>query len=213
MLDRIIKASSQVGDIVLDPFCGCGTTVAAAENNRRQWIGIDITYSSIAAIQERFRRERRDIWKQIEIIGRPETPAAVDTKLLSSASPLYARKEFEKYCVTVIGGLPNSKMGADGGIDGRIALANKKQAIISVKSGKPTIEQIRSLKGLLDKKQVAGVFITRHSPTRPMREFANRAGTTSVGGGGLFQSGVFPVLQILTLEDILTGKRPKLPYI
>ena len=213
LLDRIIKASSKVGDVVLDPFCGCGTSVAAAENNRRRWIGIDITYSSIAAIQERFRRERKDIWDQIEIIGRPETPAAVDTKLLDTTSPLYARKEFEKFCVTVIRGLPNSKMGADGGIDGRIVLANKKQAIISVKSGKPTVENIRSLKGLLNATQIAGVFITRQPPTQSMRDFANQAGVTKVGDGGLFQSGAFPVLQILTLEDILTGKRPKLPYI
>ncbi len=211
LLDRIIRASSNLDDIVLDPFCGCGTTISAAENAHRQWIGIDVTYAAIAAIQERFRRERRDIWGEIEIIGRPETPEEVDTKLLNTSSPLYPRKEFEKFCVTVIGGLPNNQMGADGGIDGRIVLANRKQAIVSVKSGRPTVEQIRSLKGLLTDKQIAGVFITRQPPTRPMQQFAQQAGVTQLEGG-LFQSTSFPVLQILTLEDILTGKRPALPY-
>ena len=213
LLQRILLASSNPGDIVLDPFCGCGTTIIAAENARRRWIGIDITYAAIAAIQERFKRYRIDIWDKIQIEGEPQTAEEVDEKLLNEASPLYVRKEFEKFCVTVVGGIPNDTMGADGGIDGRIALAKGKQAIISVKSGKTTIEQIRSLKGILDKRQIAGVFITRQPPTRPMSNFANKAGvvTLSTAQGNLFTDRPFPVLQILTLEEILAGQRPVLP--
>ena len=193
LLQRILLASSNTDDIVLDPFCGCGTTIIAAENTRRRWIGIDITYAAIAAIQERFKRYRIDIWDKIQIEGEPRTAEEVDEKLLNEASPLYVRKEFEKFCVTVVGGIPNDTMGADGGIDGRIALAKGKQAIISVKSGKTTIEQIRSLKGILDKRQIAGVFITRQPPTRPMSNFANKAGvvTLSTSQGNLFTDRLF----------------------
>ena len=73
LLERIIEASSNEGDIVLDPFCGCGTTVAAAEKLNRKWIGIDITYATVAAIQERFRRQKLNVWGDVAIIGRPET--------------------------------------------------------------------------------------------------------------------------------------------
>ena len=214
LLDRIIAASSNPGDMVLDPFCGCGTAIEAAENGNRQWIGIDITYAAISAIQERFRRNRRDIWEQVQIEGKPETVEEIDTTLLNQSSPLYARKEFEKFCVASIGGMPNNKMGADGGIDGRIPLESGKRALVSVKSGNVGVVQLRELKGLLDEKNVAGVFITRHPPTRPMAEFANTAGIVEIdrpGRKGFLPPYTCPVLQIMTLEDILTGKPLTLP--
>ena len=215
LLERILTASSKKGDLVLDPFCGCGTTVAAAEKLHRQWIGIDITYSSIAAIRERFRRDRIDIWPQIEILDTPTTVQQVDEKLLNQTSPLFARKEFEKFCVATIGGLPNDKMGADGGIDGRIPLMSvPERAICSVKSGQVGVAQLRDLKGLLGvhRHDVAGVFISRHRPTNPMQAFANQAGLHHPTETGLFQIDPFPRLQILTLEQILNGKRPNVPY-
>jgi len=212
LLDRIVRASSNPGDLILDPFCGCGTTIEAAENAGRAWVGIDMTYAAIAAIKERFKRKRIDVLNRIEIIGQPQSVADVDNSLLNQGSPLYARKEFEKFCVAVIGGVPNNKMGADGGIDGRIALAGKKQAIISVKSGKVDVRQIRELRGLLTTKQVAGVFITRQRPTQPMVEFINQAGLIQGESSGLFKGSVYPALQILTLEEILAGKQPELPY-
>jgi len=213
LLERIIRVSSNLGDLVLDPFCGCGTTIEAAENAGRNWTGIDITYASIAAIQERFRRKRIDTWDKIEIIGQPTTVAEVDNFLLNQASPLYARKEFEKFCVAMIGGMPNDKMGADGGIDGRIPLEDGKRAIVSVKSGDVGIAQLRELKGLLTKKQVAGVFVTRQPPTRPMVDFANQAGIVEIGKSekGLFPPRTCPVLQIVTLGDILAGQPLNLP--
>ena len=213
LLDRIIAASSNPGDMVLDPFCGCGTAIEAAEKGNRQWIGIDITYAAISAIQERFRRNRPDVWQYVQIEGTPETVEEIDTTLLNEASPLYARKEFEKFCVASIGGMPNNKMGADGGIDGRIPLEEGKRALVSVKSGHVSVTQLRELKGLLDEKNVVGVFITRQPPTRPMVEFANQAGIAEIERPekGFLPSHTCPVLQIVTLEDILTGKPLDLP--
>lgn len=213
-MDRIIKASSQVGDVVLDPFCGCGTAIEAAENGNRQWIGIDVTYAAISAIQERFRRNRIDVWRQVQIEGAPETVEQVDHTLLNQAHPLYARKEFEKFCVATIGGMPNDKMGADGGIDGRIPLEGGKRALVSVKSGEVGVAQLRELRGLLDKKHIAGVFVTRRPPTQPMLDFANQAGIAHLEDPkkqSLLPSRTCPVLQIVTLEDILAGKPLDLP--
>lgn len=215
LLKRIIKASSNKGDVVLDPFCGCGTTIAAAEQLQRNWIGIDITYSAVAAIKERFKREKLTYWSEvewdeIEILNSPKTVREVDDTLLNEASPLYARKEFEKFCVSVIGGLPNDKMGADGGIDGKIPLDEDKVAICSVKSGSVGVSYLYQLKGLLDEKNVAGVFLSREKPTRPMVKFAKEAGIHKMAG--LYSQKPFPKLQILTLEQILKGKRPDLPY-
>lgn len=213
LLDRIIAASSNPGDVILDPFCGCGTAIESAENGNRNWIEIDITYAAISAIQERFRRNRLDVWEDVQIEGKPETVEEIDTTLLNQSSPLYARKEFEKFCVASIGGMPNNKMGADGGIDGRIPLEEGKRALVSVKSGNVGVAQLRELKGLLDAKHVAGVFITRQPPTRPMVEFANTAGVVEIERPrkGLLLSHTCPVLQIITLEDILTGKPVDLP--
>ena len=212
LLERILRASSNPGDIILDPFCGCGTTVHAAENLNRNWIGIDITYSAIAAIQERFKRARQDIWNEISIENRPTTMQQVEDRFLNGKQSLSARKEFEKFCVTTIGGLPNETMGADGGIDGRIRLQESKRALVSVKSGRVDVRPVRELKGLLGEKDIAGVFITKQKPTTPMIEFANQAGICKMKGDGLFSIDPFPKMQILTLEQILNGKTPNIPY-
>ena len=195
-------------------FCGCGTTIAAAELLGRNWIGIDITYSAVAAIKQRFERDKLTHWNEvewdeIEILNTPKTVKEVDDMLLNQASPLYARKEFEKFCVSVIGGLPNDKMGADGGVDGRIPLDGGKVAICSVKSGSVGVSYLYQLKGLLNEKNVAGVFVSREKPTKPMVKFAKEAGIYKVEG--LYTQKPFPKLQILTLEQILRGKRPDLP--
>ena len=213
LLERIVEASSNESDLILDPFCGCGTSIAAAEKHKRQWIGIDITCSATGAIKERFRRQKLNIWGKIETVGIPETIDDVDEKLLNKESPLYARKEFEKFCVTTINGLPNDKMGADGGIDGVIQLKGRKQAIISVKSGEVSVKDVRELKGILKGSRPIGIFITRNNPTRDMTTFANEAGIYQ-GADDLLDmdtSKTIPILQIFTLGDILKGRRPILP--
>ena len=214
LLERIVKASSSRGELVLDPFCGCGTTIVAAERLDRQWIGIDITYAAVAAIRERFRRERADIWEKIEIVGAPKTEKDVEGLLKRSQSSLYARKEFEKFVVAQIGGLPNDKMGADGGIDGVIVLFTGEKVVISVKSGRVNVEQVRALKGVLDdKKYVAGVFVTLESPTQAMVDFANKAGMCAPKSkAALAFAASFPKIQILTVKEILAGTLPTLPY-
>ena len=208
LLTRIVQQSSNPGELILDPFCGCGSSIAAAENLRRGWIGIDITYSAIAAIRERFQRDRLDVWDQIEILNTPRTQAEVDERLLShDQSALRPRKEFEKFCVASIGGLPNEKMGADGGVDGRIQLLLNKRANVSVKSGGVGVRDVRDLGGTLNDRNVGGVFVTRQQPTGPMRSYANTSGVVK-----LELMPPFPKLQILTLDEILTGNRPELPY-
>ena len=210
LLERIVKASSKEGDIVLDPFCGCGTTIAAAEKLKRHWIGIDITYSSIAAIQERFRRQKINIWGDIQVLGKPETIEEVETNLINKSSAR-TRKEFEKFCVTSIGGLPNDKMGADDGIDGRIRLTDKEVAIVSVKSGKVTLDQIRALKGLLNGNNKIGIFITKNKPTKGMVKFANQSGVYKPDETFVLARATYvPKIQILTLEQILRGEQPVL---
>ena len=222
LLERIVKASSREGDLVLDPFCGCGTTIAAAEALNRQWIGIDITYASIAAIQERFCRDDVDPsqrlavdWGDIDIIGEPKTQEDAEDLIERAKSSLYVRKEFEKFVVAQVGGIPNERMGADGGIDGIINLSTKQKAIVSVKSGHVSVKQVRELKGILDgKKYVAGVFITKEEPTKPMLDFANQAGLyTPSTQERLYGGKTFPLLQILTLTDILDNNMPDLPYL
>ncbi len=213
LLERILKASSNEGDLVFDPFCGCGTTIAAAEKLGRNWIGIDITYSAIAAIKERFKRQKLNIWGEIQILGEPESEEDVETNLLRSESAR-SRKEFEKFCVTTIGGLPNSKMGADGGIDGRIPLPNNEIAVISVKSGKVNVTQVRELKGLLNGKNKVGIFVTKEKPTQPMIQFANQAGIYQYSKESILRfekQQPIPIIQILTLDEVVKGIKPILP--
>ena len=213
LLDRIVQASSNKGDLILDPFCGCGTTIAAAEKHKRQWIGIDITCSATAAIQERFKRQKLNIWGDIERIGEPTTVEEVKEKMIDVDPALRARKEFEKYCVTTINGLPNNRMGADGGIDGMIQLKEGKRAIISVKSGKVSVKDVRELKGILKDSQPIGIFITFNPPTRDMTAFVKEAGIYK-GDDDLLDrddSRTIPILQIFSQQDLFDGKRPILP--
>ena len=156
---------------------------------------------------------RFNTWDEIAIINQPTTVKEVETRLLDSSSSLFARKEFEKFCVTTIGGLPNDKMGADGGVDGRILLINGEIALCSVKSGKVSVEQLRSLNGLITGKNVAGVFITKEPPTSAMITFANHAGLYFSPSDTLIPYEPFSRLQILTLDDMLRGKRPTLPMV
>lgn len=218
LLKRIIEASSNPGDVVLDPFCGCGTTIEAAEDTGRHWIGIDITAAAVGVIKERFLRKvkgetTRTIWNEVEEFNWPKTRVEFDNSHANPDSKIHPTKEFEKFCVISVGGLPNVKMGADGGIDGRIKIGSGDtpyRAIISVKSGHVSVTDVRELKGLLGDNNKVGVFITQKPPTRDMMEFAKKQKPVKPFTNGFESFTGLPKIQILTLDEVLKGKRPNL---
>lgn len=205
LLERIISASSNPGDLVLDPFCGCGTTVHAAQKLGRQWIGIDITHLAIALIEHRLKAAFAGI--KYEVHGVPNDVAG--------ARDLAERDkhEFQKWIVATIEGQPykGGKKGMDRGIDGYLHFrdADKKPqtAIISVKGGGIKSGDIRDLKGVLEREGAAlGIFLTLNPPTREMEKEAASAGFYETGGRK------FPRLQILTAAQVIDDRRPQVPF-
>ncbi|HBH13864.1 MAG TPA: site-specific DNA-methyltransferase [Clostridiales bacterium] len=209
LLERIIKASSNEGDLVLDPFCGCGTTVAVAQKLNREWIGIDITHLAINLMKHRLRDTFADEVKY-EVIGEPVSLEGAQT--LAKQDPY----QFQWWALGLVGARPSEeKKGADAGIDGRIyfhdeANGNTKQVIISVKAGKPHLSYMRDLRGVVDRESAEiGVLITMQDPTQPMRAEAASGGFYESPGWGER----YPKLQILTIEDLLEGKGIDMPPI
>lgn len=206
LLERIIEASTDVGDVVLDPFCGCGTTVAAAEKLKRSWIGIDITYLAISLIEQRLQDHYPGI--AYEEHGSPRGLAGA--KALFESSP----KNFEMWAVRKAGGRPNPKGGGDRGTDGVILFLQdgKKQVgtiSVSVKGGESVNpSMVRDLIGTVngDNTQM-GVLITRKEPTRGMLETAAKAGFYHWP----FSGKDYPKVQIVTVQELLDGKRPDMP--
>ncbi len=205
LLERILSASSNEGDVVLDPFCGCGTTVHAAQKLNRRWIGIDITHLAIALIEHRLKAAFPGI--AYEVHGVP--------KDLGAARDLAQRDkhEFQKWIVATIEGQPykGGKKGMDRGIDGYLHFrdAEKKPqfAIISVKGGGIKSGDIRDLKVTMEREGAAiGVFLTLNSPTREMEKEAASAGFYETAGRK------FPRLQILTAEQVIDDRRPQVPF-
>ena len=211
LLDRIIETSSNPGDIVLDPFCGCGTAIASAQALSRQWIGIDITHLAIALIKYRLEDSFPGI--QFEIKGEPES--------VSSARYLaeHDRHQFEWWALSLIRARPGQpdgdrgKKGADRGIDGIInfiddSSGKPQKAIVQVKSGHVSSAQIRDLVGTMNRTQAPiGIFISLEEPTKPMLKEAAEV--------GFYHSKLwdkdYPRLQIFTIEELLKGKEPQLP--
>ncbi|WP_018242520.1 DNA methyltransferase [Rhizobium leguminosarum] len=205
LLERIISASSQPGDVVLDPFCGCGTTIHAAQKLGRQWIGVDITHLAISLIERRMKEAFPGI--SYDVNGVP--------KDFEAARHLAARDkhEFQKWIVGVIGGQPykGGKKGMDRGIDGylhfRDAEKTSQFGIISVKGGGIKSGDIRDLKGTMDREKASlGIFLTLNEPTREMEREAAAAGIYETGGLKV------PKLQILTAAQILDNRRPQVPF-
>lgn len=174
LLERIITASSDEGDLVLDPFCGCGTTVAAAQRLNRRWIGIDITHLAISLIRHRLFNAFGD-QAVYTVIGEPVS--FPDAQALANQD----RHEFQSWALGKVGARrSDSKKGADQGIDGRLYFhddpeGKTKQIILSVKSGHLKATDFRDLRGVVDREEAEiGVLITLEEPTRPMRrEFAS----------------------------------------
>jgi len=208
LLERILSASSNEGDVVLDPFCGCGTTVHAAQKLKRQWIGIDITHLAISLIQKRMRDAfGKDL--AIEVVG---VPKDVEGARELAAADKY---QFQWWAVSLVDAVPfgGKKKGADSGIDGYIYFKpdgkTTEKAIVSVKGGENvSVQMIRDLGHVVEREKAKiGVFITLADPTRPMMTEAVAAGFYET------EYGQFPKLQILTIADLFDGKRPKLPWV
>lgn len=207
LLERIIQASSNPGDVVCDPFCGCGTAIAAAQKLKRKWIGIDITHLAIGLIKRRMIDQFGDNL-EYQVVGEPTT---IDGARKLSEMDKY---QFEWWALGLVGARPaDPKKGADKGIDGRLYFhddekGKTKQVIISVKGGSTGSSHIRDLVGVLDRENAQiGILITLREPTQPMRAEAASA--------GFYDSpwGKHPKVQILTIEELLDGKQIDMPPI
>ncbi len=205
LLERIIQASSNEGDVVMDPFCGCGTAVVAAEKLGRKWIGIDITHLAVSLIKKRLHDHFPDV--EFETVGEPESVDAAQE--LFKQSPF----QFEAWAVSLLGGQPfKSKGGGDTGIDGLLYFKDYEgkfhRIIIEVKGGGYQPKDIRSLGKVLDREDAPmGVVIALQPPTQGMvkEAAAMRSWTMPVSGR------VYPKMQIFTIQDYYDGKRPDLP--
>lgn len=217
LLERIIKASSNEGDIVMDPFCGCGTAVAVAERLYRKWIGIDITFLAIPLIISRL----TDAFSPLHsTLKRELSPYEIfgDPKDLPSAKAL-AQEDRYKFEWWVLGKIParpahDKKKGADAGIDGYAYFfddnsGQAKKIIVQVKSGHVKRGDIATLKGDMDREKAEiGIFLTLEEPTRPMKEDAASAGFYEPE---FFPGTKYPRVQILTIEELLAGKELQYP--
>jgi len=208
LLEKLLLASSNEGDIVLDPFCGCGTTVSVAERLNRKWIGIDITVLAIDLIERRLIDTYGDDLANYEIHGFPTKTS--EAKSLADLS----WKEFELWACRLVNAQGREKMGADEGIDGVIYFfddesGKPKKIIVQVKSGKVQPKYIRDLKGVLNREQaVMGAFITLEPPTEPMKKEAATAGFYTPKH---YPDRKYPKIQIRTVEELLSGKQLEYP--
>jgi len=208
LLERIISASTNPGDVVLDPFCGCGTAVAAAQRLKRNWIGIDITHLAVTLMKHR-------LWDAFgndvpfEVIGEPVS--LPDAQVLATTDPY----QFQWWALGLVNARPaEGKKGADKGIDGRLYFQDEgpggktKQVIFSVKAGHSTVNQLRDLRGVLDREGAEiGVLITMEDTTKPMRTEAASAGYYESEAWGTRH----PRLQLLTISELLAGQNIDMP--
>ncbi|MCK4403688.1 MAG: restriction endonuclease [candidate division Zixibacteria bacterium] len=212
LLERIIKASTDRNDIVLDPFCGCGTTIAVAQKLKRRWIGIDITHLAVALMKHRLEDMFGEkIRKTYEVVGEPTDLSGA--KQLAKDDPY----QFQWWALGLVGARPvEQKKGADKGIDGRLyfhdepdsSKAKTKQIILSVKAGHVTVSHVRDLRGVVEREKAAiGALISIEKPTKPMRAEATTAGFYK----SPWQKKPYPRLQIITIEELLNGKRIDCP--
>jgi DNA modification methylase len=208
LLERIIKTSSNEGDLVLDPFCGCGTAIHAAQKLGRQWIGIDITHLAISLIEKRLNDAFPGI--QYDVHGTP--------KDLAGAHELadHDKYQFQWWAISLVNALPygGKKKGADTGIDGIIYFkpdsTQTAKAIVSVKGGgSVSVPMIRDLAHVVDREQAKiGVFLTLAPPTSPMQLEAIKAGFYDTA-----YHGKVPKIQILTIAELFAGKKLQIPFI
>ena len=204
LLERILSVSSNEGDVVLDPFCGCGTTVQVAQKLNRRWIGIDITHLAIGLIKTRLDDTYGpEVRKTYEVIGEPTDVRGAEQLALEN------KYQFQYWALGLCGARPTEgiKKGADRGIDGRLFfheahVSESRQIIFSVKGGLNVgVSEVRDLIGVLQREKAEiGVYISFAEPTKPMRKEAAEAGFYTSADGSKY-----PRLQLLTIKGLLEG--------
>ncbi len=217
LLERILRASSNEGDRVLDPFCGCGTTVSVAQRLKRQWLGIDVTYLAIALIEKRL-KDQYDLQAKTDyrVVGVPAD--------LASAWDLFKRDayQFQFWALTLIPAFPaggKEKKGADAGIDGLLQFVDAgvagiarrtQQIVVQVKGGtNVSVQHIRDLRGVIERDKAAmGFYICLAPPTKPMQQEAVAAGFYK----SELRGKSYPRLQIRTVEELLNGQGFDYPH-
>ena len=210
LLERIIRSSSNEGDVVLDTFCGCGTAVAAAHRLGRQWIGIDITHLAVALMKNRLKTAfNLEAGADYEVIGEPQDEGSA--RALWEQDPY----QFQFWAVSLLEAQPQSaqRRGADRGIDGVIYFIDGRRrtpqkVVIQVKGGRVSSPHVRDLKGVVEREQAAlGLFISLEPPTREMEREA--------ASGGIYHSELwdrdFPKIQLRTIGEMLSGHGFNLP--
>ena len=210
LLERIINASSNEGDVVLDPFCGCGTATVAAERLNRRWVGIDVTHLAITLVRHRLHDSFGDGLRPYEITGQPTDTGS------AAALAEQDRYQFEWWALGLVDARPanDRRRGADAGVDGYINFfddnsGRPKRIIVQVKSGHVNRGMIATLKGDMDREKAElGVFITLQPPTEPMRQEALSAGAYTPEH---FPDQQHPRVQILTIDELLAGSNVAYP--
>lgn len=203
LLERIIEASSNKGEVVLDPFCGCGTAVHAAQKLKRKWIGIDITHLAISLIEKRL----RDAFKSRCEFSVHGTPGDLEAARNLAARDKY---QFQYWAVSLVNAQPfqGKKKGADSGIDGLkffhdVDKAGARKIVVSVKGGGLKADDVRALNHVREREAAEiALFLSLDAPTKGMIADAASAGFY-VGAAG----GKFPRVQLLTIEGLLSGKQ------
>lgn len=215
LLERIISASCPEDGIVFDPFCGCGTTISAAERLGRQWVGIDVTHLSVSLIKARLKRDfDLVVGKDYQEIGTPRD--VTGAQYFAEQDPF----QFQFWIVGEIGAQPygatsdskKGKKGGDTGIDGQMYFRTPdggkiERVIVSVKAGRNlNPAMVRDLRGTVEREKAAvGVLLLAHEPTKGMVQEAAQAGAYT------WEGRTYPKLQILTVAQLLTGEQPLLP--
>ena len=205
LLERIISICSRETDLILDPFCGCGTAIAAAERLKRSWIGIDITHLAITLIRHRLKDAFGEEAKY-QVIGEPVS--LPDAQALATQDAY----QFQWWALGLVGARPaDQKKGSDKGIDGRLYFHDEpkstKQIIFSVKAGHTNVAHVRDLRGVMDREKAQiGVLISLEQPTQAMRAEAASAGFYKAPWGKDCAR-----LQLLTIADLISGKTVDFP--
>ena len=216
LLERIIQASSNEGDVVLDPFCGCGTAVAVAERLGRRWVGIDITHLAISLMKSRLHDTFGPQLSEYDVVGAPQDVASA--RALAAESEHDGRYQFEYWALGLVNARPgnNRRKGADAGVDGYIKFfdddsGKAKTVLVQVKSGHVQRGIIATLKGDMEREKAEmGLLVTLEPPTAPMEQEAAAAGFYVPEH---FPNHQFPRVQIATIEELLNGKSPTLPHL